>query len=76
MYDVVIYNIDAISESQMSMTMENFRTGRKFEYKRVTADFSSDIIGLWEGVEMTGDGTRFTTTFTWRKVESLAVTAF
>ena len=57
LYDVVIYNIDAISESQMSMTMANFRTGRKFEYKRVTADYSEDIIGLWEGVEMTGDET-------------------
>ena len=55
LYDVVIYDIDAISDNKMSMTMENFRPGRKFEYKRITADYSADLIGLWEVTEMTGE---------------------
>lgn len=56
-YDVAIYNIDVIDDSQLAMTMQNLNPGRKSVYKRVTADYSEDIIGLWEGVEMTGDET-------------------
>ena len=57
LYDVVIYNIDAIGSNEMAMTMENFRPGRKFDYKRVTTDYAAEIVGVWEGVEMTGDET-------------------
>ena len=56
-YDVAIYNINVIDDSQLAMTMQNLNPGRKSVYKRVTADYSEDIIGLWEGVEMTGDET-------------------
>ena len=57
LYDVVIYNIDAIGSNEMAMTMENFRPGRKFDYNRVTTDYAAEIVGVWEGVEMTGDET-------------------
>ena len=57
LYDVVTYNIDAIGSNEMAMTMENFRPGRKFDYKRVTTDYAAEIVGVWEGVEMTGDET-------------------
>lgn len=57
MYDVVTYNIDAIGSNEMAMTMENFRPGRKFDYNRVTTDYAAEIVGVWEGVEMTGDET-------------------
>lgn len=56
-YEVAIYNIDVINDSQLKMTLENISPGRKSVYNRITADYSSDIIGLWEGVEMTGDET-------------------
>ena len=56
-YEVAIYNIDAISDNQLQMTMENSTLNRKSVYNRITADYSEDIIGLWEGVEMTGDET-------------------
>ena len=56
-YDVAIYNIDAIDDSQLAMTMQNLNPGRKSVYKRVTADYSEDIIGLWEVTEMTGEET-------------------
>ena len=57
LYDVVIYDIALISSRRMMMTMENFRPGRKFTYARVDADYAEAIVGLWEGVEMTGDET-------------------
>ena len=57
LYDVVTYNIDAIGSNEMAMTMENFRPGRKFDYNRVTTDYAAEIVGVWEGVEMTGDET-------------------
>ena len=57
LYDVVTYNIDAIGSNEMAMTMKNFRPGRKFDYKRVTTDYAAEIVGVWEGVEMTGDET-------------------
>ena len=56
-YDVAIYNIDDIDDSQLAMTMQNLNPGRKSVYKRVTADYSEDIIGLWEVTEMTGEET-------------------
>lgn len=56
-YDVAIYNIDVIDDSQLAMTMQNLNPGRKSVYKRVTADYSEDIIGLWEATEMTGEET-------------------
>ena len=56
-YDVAIYNIDDIDNSQLAMTMQNLNPGRKSVYKRVTADYSEDIIGLWEVTEMTGEET-------------------
>jgi len=55
LYEVVTYNIDAIGSNEMAMTMENFRPGRKFDYNRVTTDYAAEIVGVWEGVEMTGD---------------------
>ncbi len=57
LYDVVTYNIDVIGSNEMAMTMENFRPGRKFDYNRVTTDYAAEIVGVWEGVEMTGDET-------------------
>lgn len=56
-YDVAIYNIDVIDDSQLAMTMQNLNLGRKSVYKRVTADYSEDIIGLWEATEMMGEQT-------------------
>ena len=56
-YDVAIYNIDVIDDSQLAMTMQNLNPGRKSVYKRVTADYSEDIIGLWEVTGMTGEET-------------------
>ena len=56
-YDVAIYNIDVIYDSQLAMTMQNLNPGRKSVYKRVTADYSEEIIGLWEVTEMTGEET-------------------
>ncbi len=56
-YDVAIYNIDVIDDSQLAMTMQNLNPGRKSVYKRVTADYSEDIIGMWEVTEMTGEET-------------------
>ena len=56
-YDVAIYNIDVIDDSQLAMTMQNLNPGRKSVYKRVTADYSEEIIGLWEVTEMTGEET-------------------
>ena len=56
-YDVAIYNIDVIDDSQLAMTMQNLNPGRKSVYKRITADYSEDIIGLWEATEMTGEQT-------------------
>ena len=57
-------NIPSISDSHMTMyvtkvishgvTIEADYFG---EYSKVTADYSQSIIGLWEGVEMTGDET-------------------
>lgn len=31
--------------------------GQVFEFAKVTADFSQDIVGMWEGVEVTGEET-------------------
>ena len=56
-YDVAIYNIDVIDDSQLAMTMQNLNPGRKSVYKRVTADYSKDLVGLWEVTEMTGEET-------------------
>lgn len=56
-YDVAIYNIDVIDDSQLAMTMQNLNPGRKSVYKRVTADYSEEIIGLWEVTGMTGEET-------------------
>lgn len=55
------------------MMMLNYESGRTAEinalhkYVKVNVDYSKDIIGLWEGVEMTGS--RFNTTFTWKKIK-------
>lgn len=77
----------------LGMMMLNYESGRTAEinalhkYVKVNVDYSKDIIGLWEGVEMTGyetygnaetmkwsalrekeGGSRFNTTFTWKKI--------
>lgn len=53
--------IPSISDSQMTMHVTKvlshgigIKADYVGEYSKVTADYSKDIIGLWEGVEMTG----------------------
>ena len=36
---------------------EGISDNSNFTFQKVTADYSQDIIGMWEGVEMTGDET-------------------
>ena len=57
-------DIPSISDSQMTMHVTNvishgadIKVDYVGEYSKVTADYSQTIIGLWEGVEMTGDET-------------------
>ena len=58
------YDVSAISDKEMQMVLTGYiMEGQSYsrhqvnQYQRVTADYSSDIIGTWEGVEMTGDET-------------------
>ncbi len=53
--------IPSISDSQMTMHVTKvlshgigIKADYVGEYSKITADYSKDIIGLWEGVEMTG----------------------
>ncbi len=54
LYDATPHYIEAISDESMAMSSIG---GGQTVYTRVTADYSEDIIGLWEGVEMTGEET-------------------
>ncbi|MCQ2084192.1 MAG: hypothetical protein MJY58_06850, partial [Bacteroidaceae bacterium] len=58
------YEVQEINETVFKVRM--FRTysdgaykdiNTLVEYRRINADYSQDIIGMWEGVEMTGDET-------------------
>ena len=58
------YEVNSIGNSEMEMALtgyvldgQNYPIKQTNKYKHVTADYSEDIIGLWEGVEMTGDET-------------------
>lgn len=58
------YEVNAIDNSEMEMALTGYVLGGQNysrymlnKYNRVTTDYSEDIIGLWEGVEMTGDET-------------------
>ena len=58
------YDVSAIGDDEMQMVLTGYiMDGQSFsrhqvnQYQRVTVDYSEDIIGLWEGVEMTGDET-------------------
>lgn len=42
---------------KISNESKEVETNKTFIQKKITADYSNDIIGLWEGVEMTGDET-------------------
>lgn len=56
----VSMTVNSISDNKMNTVFVNGGfPDIKFneEYERVTVDYSSDIIGLWEGVEFTGDET-------------------
>ena len=54
LYDATPHYIEAISDEAMTMSSTS---GGKTIYKRVAADYSADIIGLWEVTGMTGEGT-------------------
>ena len=54
LYDATPHYIEAISDEAMTMSSTS---GGKTIYKRVAADYSADIIGLWEVTEMTGEET-------------------
>ena len=58
------YEVTEISGNEMQMVFtsyildgQTFSRGMKIDYKRVTADYSADIIGMWEVTGMTGEGT-------------------
>ena len=55
------FTVDKIYENQMFVTVDSViangvevKDDIKLVFEKVTADYSQDIIGLWEGVEMTG----------------------
>lgn len=65
---VRFFTVNAISDSQMDITIntaeEEKEEGEEKEEKgtaavfvKVTKDFSRDIVGMWEGVEVTGEET-------------------
>jgi len=54
LYDATPHYIEAISDEAMTMSSTS---GGKTIYKRVAADYSADIIGLWEVTGMTGEET-------------------
>ena len=54
LYDATPHYIEAISDEAMTMSSTS---GGKTIYKSVAADYSADIIGLWEVTGMTGEGT-------------------
>ena len=54
LYDATPHYIEAISDEAMTMSSTS---GGKTIYKRVAADYSADIIGMWEVTGMTGEET-------------------
>ena len=54
LYDATPHYIEAISDEAMTMSSTS---GGQTIYTRVAADYSEDIIGLWEVTEMTGEET-------------------
>lgn len=63
--DAYIYStIDRVSENLMEWTVDSVvvngvdvKDDIKATFAKVTVDYTQDILGLWEGVEMTGDET-------------------
>ena len=58
------YDVNAISDNEMQMVLTGYiMDGQSYsrhqvnQYQRVAVDYSENIIGTWEGVEMTGDET-------------------
>ena len=58
------YEVNSIGNSEMEMALtgyvldgQNYPIKQINKYKHVTADYSEDIIGLWEATEMTGEQT-------------------
>ena len=58
------YEVNSIGNSEMEMALtgyvldgQTFSRDMKIGYERVTADYSEDIIGMWEVTEMTGEET-------------------
>ena len=58
------YEVNSIGNSEMEMALtgyvldgQNYPIKQTNKYKHVTADYSEDIIGLWEATEMTGEQT-------------------
>ena len=56
--------IKSINADRMTMSLDRVcfegqikEAGQLLEFVKVTTDFSQDVIGFWEGVEMTGDET-------------------
>ena len=56
--------IKSIDADRMTMSLDRVcyegqikEAGQLLEFVKVTTDFSQDVIGFWEGVEMTGDET-------------------
>ena len=57
---VLSINESKLSENDYKIIMpegEELSINTNITYEKVTADYSQDIIGMWEGVEMTGDET-------------------
>ena len=61
---MTFYEVSAISSSEVEMNLtgyvlggQNYSRNMVNLYKRVSADYSEDIIGLWEATEMTGEQT-------------------
>ena len=57
------FKIVVMKDGEVYNTVEDTRI-----YRRVTADYSADIIGMWEGHSTGEDGTTYTATFEMRKV--------
>ena len=58
------YEVNSIGNSEMEMALtgyvldgQNYPIKQTNKYKHVTADYSEDIIGLWEATEMMGEQT-------------------
>mgnify|MGYP002620148009 CR=1 FL=1 len=58
------YEVNSIGNSEMEMALtgyvldgQNYPIKQTNKYKHVTADYSEDIIGLWEATETTGEQT-------------------